>query len=399
MVLGQGIGDEAGFFEGLVDDYEEFVFTFFPIITRRELLEAVRDMKASQETRAFVHATAAITINMRVNQRRHCDYDIVRSQVLFLVTRGLEIRGAIMPYQRPNVQTIMLSTFIHVCLFAHHVNDDMAFFYLREAITNLQILDVDGVAGAANNNNDRPRLQRLYWLLFIHERFASLRFYRVPILSPLSSLPVSDGTLEPGIEQWYTAIIQRFCMLDDTFIANWIKKGNPSAPECDAGTDWSWIEAKQAQLSAEMDLHAHPSPILTEMQQVDIIITSYWVRTLLWQIALSVCLLTSDSSSDWMSLSFPLRLSHQLQSLLTLISRDSIEVHGAGILQKIFDITSTIADILIHVTPLTPRADTEAHIADFFFLYDYLNNMSKFFEAERKLLQEKRERIRVIFSR
>ncbi|KAK6371220.1 hypothetical protein LTS17_008951 [Exophiala oligosperma] len=373
MVLGQGIGDEAGFFEGLVDDYEEFVFTFFPIITRRELLEAVRDMKASQETRAFVHATAAITINMRVNQRRHCDYDIVRSQVLFLVTRGLEIRGAIMPYQRPNVQTIMLSTFIHVCLFAHHVNDDMAFFYLREAITNLQILDVDGVAGAANNNNDRPRLQRLYWLLFIHERFASLRFYRVPILSPLSSLPVSDGTLEPGIEQWYTAIIQRFCMLDDTFIANWIKKGNPSAPECDAGTDWSWIEAKQAQLSAEMDLHAHPSPILTEMQQVDIIITSYWVRTLLWQIALS--------------------------SLLTLISRDSIEVHGAGILQKIFDITSTIADILIHVTPLTPRADTEAHIADFFFLYDYLNNMSKFFEAERKLLQEKRERIRVIFSR
>ncbi|KAL6245550.1 hypothetical protein RBB50_007549 [Rhinocladiella similis] len=397
MALGPGIGDETAFFEGLVDDYGEFVFAFFPIITKHELLEAIRSMNVSQDNRAFVHATAAITINMRVNQRRHCDYDTVRSQVLFHVTRGLEIRGAIMPYHRPNVQTIMLSMFVHVCLFSHHVNDDMAFFYLREAITNLQILEVDGMARAVNN--DRPRLQRLHGLLFIHERFASLRFYRVPILSPLSSPPDSDGTLEPGIEQWYTAIVQRFCMLDDTFIANWINKGNASALECDAGTDWSWIETKQAQLSAEMDLRAHPSPILTEMQQVDILITGYWVRTLLWQIALSLCLLTSDSSSDWMSLSFPLRLSHQLQSLLTSISRAAIEVHGAGILQKIFDITNTIADILIHVTPSRPRADTEAHIADFFFLYDYLNNMSKFFEAERKILQEKRERIRVIFAK
>lgn len=383
------------FFESLVDDYESFVFSFLPIITRKELVEAIGAMHGSRETCALVHAIAAITFNMRFWPLG--TYETVREQVLAFVTRALEIRGPLMPHHRMNVQTIMISVCVHVCLTAHHVDDDMAFFYLREAVTGMQILGTkepdNPIAQVSPFQNSTAQRQRLYWLLFIYERFAAISEFITPILPPLTSLPEPNEALNAGIQEWYTGIIQRFSILDDVFIANWTTKDS-HPPE-----DISWIEAKQAQLSQCMDLSVQQSQLLTEMQQADLVITSYWLRTLLWQIALSKFLLTTDMSADSMSIFFPLRLSRKLQWLLMTISREAIEVHGAGILQKIFDITNTVADILIQVTPSTGRSDTEERIEEFIFLYDYLNQMSRFYDAEKKILREKRQRIDELFSR
>ncbi|KAI1615992.1 hypothetical protein EDD36DRAFT_414908 [Exophiala viscosa] len=291
----------------------------------------------------------------------------------------------------------MTSVCVHVCLLAHHVDDDMAFVYLREAVTGMQILGTrapeESRADPPLSQNGAAQRQRLYWLIFIHERYAAIADFRAPILVPLSSLPEPDGALDAGIQQWYTGIIERFSMLDGVFITNWTTKdSHPPA-------DIAWIEEKQSQLSQCVELSGQQRQLLTVMQQADLVVTSYWLRTLLWQIALSKFLLTTDTSAESMSIFFPLRLSHQLQWLLTTISRDAIEVHGAGILRKIFDITNTVADILIQLTPSTLRGDIEERIGDFIFLYDYLNTMSRFHDAEKKMLREKRERIDVFFPR
>ncbi|KAK4949952.1 hypothetical protein LTR10_011794 [Elasticomyces elasticus] len=383
------------FFHGLVDDYESFVFSFLPILTKEELLEAIAAMHISRETCALVHAIAAITFNMRHWPLE--TYETVRDQVLFLITRALEIRGALMPLHGVTMQTVMTSVCVHVCLLAHHVDDDMAFIYLREAVAGMQILGTKGLeelpAHSQLSQNSAAQRQRLHWLLFIHERYAAIADFRPPVLPPLSSLPDPDEALGAGVHQWYIGIIQRFSMLDGTFIANWTTKdSHPPA-------DIAWIEEKQAQLSQCMDLSGQQRRLLTEMQQADLVVTSYWLRTLLWQIALSKFLLTTETSSESMSIFFPLRLSRQLQWLLMTISRDAIEIHGAGILRKIFDITNTVADILIQVTPSTLTRDTEERIDDFIFLYDYLNTMSRFHDAEKRILREKRERIDVLFPR
>lgn len=146
-----------------------------------------------------------------------------------------------------------------------------------------------------------------------------------------------------------------------------------------------------------MNLSEYQCRNLTDMQQVDLITTHLWLRSLLWRIALSK-LLTCDVSADSMSVFFPLQLSGQLQVLLTNISRDAFEVHGAGILQKIFDITNTFAEILVHAPPSSQWIDTDDRIADLIFLHNYLHSMSRFADAEKEILEEKCEKIRLLMT-
>lgn len=211
-------------------------------------------------------------------------------------------------------------------------------------------------------------------------------------MPPLASLPEADQSVSVGIHQWFTCIIQLFSVLDDTFVDNWINKDSRLP------VDFAWIQDKQARLSRCMTLPEYQRQNLTDMQQVDLITTDLWLRSLLWRIALSKLLLTSDVSADSMSIFFPLQLSRQLQVLLTNISCDAFEVHGAGILQKIFDITNTFAEILVHVPPSSQWIDTDDRIADFIFLHNYLHSISRFTDAEKEILEEKCEKIRLLMT-
>lgn len=89
--------------------------------------------------------------------------------------------------------------------------------------------------------------------------------------------------------------------------------------------------------------------MLSAMQQADLIITRQWLRTLTWQMAMSNTLLSSVPQSESLSLTLPTRLSSQLRQFLRRMSHDSIRIHGSGILSKLFEITDTIADVMIHL--------------------------------------------------
>jgi hypothetical protein len=66
--------------------------------------------------------------------------------------------------------------------------------------------------------------------------------------------------------------------------------------------------------------------------------------------------------------------------------------HGTGILQKIFDLTDTIADILMHVPAAINETKTNlSHLGDFVFLYRFLLSMSKFYHVEETILRTKLE--------
>ena len=56
-----------------------------------------------------------------------------------------------------------------------------------------------------------------------------------------------------------------------------------------------WIEDKQHQLE-DIEWHCEVSR-LPQMQQADLVITRYWLRTLTWQMALSNTLLSSSVGS------------------------------------------------------------------------------------------------------
>jgi hypothetical protein len=79
---------------------------------------------------------------------------------------------------------------------------------------------------------------------------------------------------------------------------------------------------------------------ISETQRADIIATSAWIRSLLWQYSASHLILSSGAAAggsvDPLSLDYPFMIGRDLLSCLSGISLDSIRTHGYGMVRSIF---------------------------------------------------------------
>jgi hypothetical protein len=252
---------------------------------------------------------------------------------------------------------------------------DRSFALLREAIAMIQMLSIDRHRSNGNLDLSAPELarrQRLYWEAFIHERFLTMMSNYPSILPPLrTGAPFKDPTIPLHVHVGFSRIIRLFVIMDDDFLAHWTAQDDPSQATREMTA--AWIELKQEELdndeafataeTTSIQNGATAAVALTELQQADLYITRTWLRTLVWQLAMSHCLLSSEppsSSHVAMSLVFPVRrLSAQLRQLVAQLEfKTSIGMHGFGILQKIFEITNTIADVMALV-PAATAAEKE----------------------------------------
>ena len=123
-------------------------------------------------------------------------------------------------------------------------------------------------------------------------------------------------------------------------------------------------------------------------------------KTLVETLALSCGHLRSDAAQtghEGLSLDFPVqRLSHDIRSLVSrLDSVASIGTHGSGILEKLFEITSTIADVL--ALPMAQsKTQREAHsrMEDFEFLVQFMFGFERVDAQQKAFLEEKLEGLR-----
>jgi hypothetical protein len=71
-------------------------------------------------------------------------------------------------------------------------------------------------------------------------------------------------------------------------------------------------------------------------------------------------------------------------------------VHGSSIVQKLFEITDTIADVLIHV-PTGTLEETALRIDDYLFILDFVLLFPTLDTTRRGILLEKLERLQSMF--
>ncbi|THY75146.1 hypothetical protein D6C95_10043 [Aureobasidium pullulans] len=288
-----------------------------------------------------------------------------------------------------SVRRVMISQFTHISLMCL-ANMDMSFYYVRESITMIQMLRIGHPEAMDKlNSNERARRQRLYWEVFIHERYLAISNYRPVVLPPLHDLPEFDPSIPPGVHEGFLQIIRLFRLIDEGFLANWF--GTTTVTR-------EWIDRKHKEIDEEPvgnEAHVGITP-LSDMQQADLIVTKHWLRMLVWQMAMSKCLLSSVSSKESLSLSFPVRLSTQLRALMTRFSRQAIEIHGSGIQQKLFELTDTIANVIITV-PASTVQETAGRVDDFTFLIGFLFSLPSFDPVQKEILQNKLEQLQSLF--
>ncbi|PLB53876.1 hypothetical protein P170DRAFT_460195 [Aspergillus steynii IBT 23096] len=370
----------SDYFYSLIPEYMIFVYPFNPIMTAEEVEDSIGRMGTDKEHAAFVYAFAAGTIDL--TQSTHAT-SITSSQISELVRRSIEVQQPLLPGFRPSVLRAMTSILIQMC-FMSLGQHDLGFFYLREAISMTHILRVEDKAVLASLSlAERSRRQRLYWLCFIHERFMSIVHFTPATLSPHAVFPEIDPALPVGISQGWTQVIKTFLLLEPTFISLWI--GDRTHVTA------TWVEQKYREL--DDTLWELEVSMLSEIQQADLVITRQWMRTLLWQMAMSNCLLSSHASCPSLSLELPLRLSSQLRQFLTKISQNTIRVHGSSILSKLLEIINTIADVVIHL-PQATLEETTSRIEDIVFMKTVVFSFHNLQQVCKNILIEKFQVIR-----
>ncbi|KAI8935811.1 hypothetical protein NX059_007328 [Plenodomus lindquistii] len=375
------------FFLDLIPDYMEGVYPVQPVISENELRQYIHVMDTDQDVRSFIYAFGACTLNLtRYGDQR--TEEIVQ-MIEDLMDYSIDSMRRAHRHFQFSVMRAMQSIFIHNCLMSLQ-GSDAAFFYMRDAISIIQLLRIDNAEDAAQlSAPERSRRQRLYWQAYIHERFLAILDYRRAILPPLYTLPEDDPTIPLQVHEGFNQIIKLFRMLDTDFLSSWL--------DSQGGTVTStWVEAKSRELEGDPEADARDLAGLSMMQRADLTITREWLRTLVWRLAMGQTLLSSKSSKECLSLLFPIRLSQTLRQQLRSMSRQDIEVHGSSITQKLFEITDTIADVLIHV-PAATLDETALRIDDFLFILDFVLLLPQLDLTRRGILMGKLERLHTMF--
>lgn len=484
---------EQAFFRSLVQPYDDYIYCVSPIITAAEISASITTMHDDTVDFQLVHAFGAVTLNLTQPNWRADSLEATKVKRLMdiaISARSQLSTSFLSGYGGSGLRTmlderfIMAGIFLEICLMGFRRHDE-AFLMLREAISLIQLLQVRKARSSHQlDGSERTRQraveakqERLYWEAFIHERFLAIVEYYPVMLEPLEdSIAVEDETLPVQVREGFQSLIQMFCVIDHEFVSHWRRGASATVTK-------EWIEAKKRELD-NLDFMLQPQSVsssvpmwhslqarasespassqhmatenwtsLNTLQQADLVITRQWMLTLLWQLALSHCVLPSssprslgnDEGRNWnaatrdhgnhgnhvsttdttspsndherrlsdpaasvpLSLSFPVRLSQQLRAVITQLGRKYIERHGSGIIQKLFEITATFADVIVHVPVSSPSSSSSSPTAvaeveeeraqrlrDFEFLLNFLREFAGLDEIQARILSEKAELVR-----
>ena len=391
--IGLPMDHDANYFFSFLEDYEKYVFPVNPIITVLEARQAIEEMPHSREACAFIYALVAVTT---ILTRNIGDVDrSTRASVTYWTDQIILTKPPIISSTEITARMIMTCDFLSISLMGLQ-KADTAFYYLREATTLVAMMRIDDPMTLARlPAHERARRQRLYWEMFVHERYYTISCYQNSVLRPLSNLPEQDLETPYHVQQGFTQIVRLFKIIDEAFIANWLESRSDGTASPSRLALQAWIESKHREINEEPAGSDEMVSQLTVMQQADLVLTKHWLRTLVWQLALSKCLLGSSNSS--ISLTFPLGMSGSLRTLVNRIARRDIEVHGAGILVKFFEITDTIASVILS-QPIASMPELVQHIEDFVLLAKFLFSLPTFGVLQRQILNDKLSTLRRRFS-
>ncbi|OCF42827.1 hypothetical protein I317_03304 [Kwoniella heveanensis CBS 569] len=93
---------------------------------------------------------------------------------------------------------------------------------------------------------------------------------------------------------------------------------------------------------------------LTEVQKADLLVTWQWLRNKLWRLA-SLHHMTGEDGERELSVDFVVEVASTTVEICKRLSLSSMEAHGTGFVEKLYDIASIITELLQSGEDIQPR--------------------------------------------
>ncbi|KAE8372995.1 hypothetical protein BDV26DRAFT_285489 [Aspergillus bertholletiae] len=244
---------------------------------------------------------------------------------------------------------VLVPLFLH---FYYGAKNKMATasLLLRESVTSCQLqgLDQEDTYQHVAPEEERYR-RRAFWLLYVTERGHAIQHGINPCLKGSIRPPTRNSSDEIHLVEAFDSLVSLFISVEGVLL-------DPNGPVT-AGCSKEMLCRLQSQLSQRRQwptaYHA--------LQRADIAITQQWLRVLLWQLSLKNTFLSSASADDSMRLTYPVHVARDAMMLISNMPRDALEAHGPGMAIKLFEITSTLLDVIHCVPSLLHHKTAGAH--------------------------------------
>lgn len=328
-----------------VDYFFTNLYPTQPILHRRKVAETIAQIDSEPEAYCFVVSLCAYMLiqpNIELGASAFDGLDVsARSNIPLgqsLLAEAVRFRKGFDYVENPTVLSVITSFFLfgcHFCLDLHGT----AWFHLREATTLALTVGMnEEETYRAMDVIDSSRMRRLYWLLFVTERAYAIQQRRPLSLHATIGLPtLEEEPCETVQLSGFLHLVKLYLPFDDTFVGFWNKHR--------AGCTTEFLSQLQQALSDALPQYLQS----TESQAVDLRCSQQWLRMMVWQLSISHGLLSSTAADNAMSFQFPIEVSRDLLAATTQYSQQAMEVHGIGLVEKLFDISCTLVDVISYV--------------------------------------------------
>lgn len=132
-------------------------------------------------------------------------------------------------------------------------------------------------------------------------------------------------------------LAELFRPIDDNFIALWNRASSNAS--------------KSGLVDLEKSLRSMvPSALdLIDTQLANIRVSQQWLRVIVWQLSTMLGFLSSDAAEESMTFRYPLRIAQDLAISTWKLPLHSMQMHGIGLTEKVFDIAFTLVDVIAYI--------------------------------------------------
>ncbi|KAI8681248.1 hypothetical protein NCS55_00375300 [Fusarium keratoplasticum] len=319
--------DEITCMVDVLDVYAERLFPIWPICDAADLRNKIKENPSRDDSaRLLANAVALATIaQLRLEIAWQPSVDKVETSGL---NQTLDL-----------LDSLRISFFLHIYHENASPGGTKSLVYLREAITQAQILRLDRESTYASlSEADQHVSRRVLWLLFVTERGVAL-LHKLPIvLKPNILFPWFGGADDQAeVLPAFLKLVHLFWVFDQSGIFEILRNADTDSdiPNM-ASVAQSCLELLQQKLLDSVD-NDDWGPV-NQVQRADMFVTRQWMRAVLWRASLRFGIVIPGMN--------PIDIAKDFLSLVSELPKAALESHGPTLEFKTFEIATAVIDAM-----------------------------------------------------
>ncbi|KAK9373647.1 uncharacterized protein V1513DRAFT_381910 [Lipomyces chichibuensis] len=253
--------------------------------------------------------------------------------------------------ERPTVDSILTSFFLFACYFNLQLPHS-AWLRLREAVTLSEIMEAQSVGDETTSVEEREKRANLYRILAVTEHAVAVQLryelsQNLPSRLQMSAISSAGYQSQFGATFGMTKLVSLFSIISVDMLDCWNEKCAADSGCCTRITMKRALDMHRL-ISEVYDDTTTGHNLVSEAQIADITISQRWLHNRLWNVCHYHGLLQDEELADSreMSLSYAIDIARDTMRISKKFTMENLEVHGIGMIGKLYDIASTAIKLM-----------------------------------------------------